>query len=269
MRECHSERLSLHLLNPFHSEKAQEIKARVGVIDNIVASWAFGVAEQILDETNVSSLPKPSLDSPNSIANSEQLNNDKSFHPARSSSLSHRPNKGITPSKLEDTTLAVFAKLGQRGPADYPSEPTPAAKISDIESLAGYRAELYLLQRQIMERSAEANGWSIGLSKLRTIDSDQSTGMKDIDLHDDDGSADGSASSSVTNKDEAQTRSINGICQETLMSATTSLDEFKSNFEVRTLLDLHTKLNILIYLSFRNLPVLLYLTSSQPVESTL
>jgi hypothetical protein len=216
-----------------NSEKAQGINALPGVIDNIVASWAFGVAEQILDETSVSSLPKPSLDSQNEAASTGQLNNDKSFHPARSSSLSHRPNKGTNTSKLEDTTLAVFAKLGSRGSANNPSEPSPAVKISDIESLAGHRAELYLLQRQIMERSAEANGWSIGLSRLRT-NSDKFAEMKDVELHDDDESVDGSVSSSATNKYDTRTRTLNGICQATLITAMISLDDFKSSFEVCT-----------------------------------
>jgi hypothetical protein len=221
----------LPLILPY-SEQAQGFEARTGVIDNIVASWAFGVAEQILDETNVAALPKTSLEPHSSTPNVGEASLDKMFHPARSSSLSHRPNPATNPSKLEDTTLAVFAKLGQRGLVEPPSEPTPPVKISDIESLAGHRAELYLLQRQIMERTAEAKGWSIGLSSLRTIVSDQSTTMKDIDLNDDDDSADGSNSTSNASKDESQLRTLSGICQATLIGAMSSLDDFKSSYEV-------------------------------------
>jgi hypothetical protein len=214
------------------SEQAQEIEARIGVVDNIVASWAFGVAEQILDETNVAALPKTSLDSQSSIASVGEVSSDKSFHPARSSSLSHRPNPGTNSSKLEDTTLAVLAKLGQKSLTETPSEPTPPTKISDIESLAGHRAELYLLQRQIMERTAETKGWSIGLSSLHTVGSDRSTAMVDIDLNDDDDSADGSNSTSDASKNGTQLRTLSGICQATLLGTMSSLDDFKTSYEV-------------------------------------
>jgi hypothetical protein len=215
------------------SEKVQSIKTRPDVVANIVASWAFGVADQILEETNVSSLPKTSLDSPSEVTSAgQQVSADKTFHPARSSSLSHRPKKGTNPSKLEDTTLAVFAKLGQKDSTDTLMELNPAVKISDIESLAGHRAELYMLQRQIMERTAEINSWAIGLNKLRSLLPDQSTKMEDVDLNDDADSADESATTSISNKDDIASRTLSGICQATLLNTMTSLDDFKGSFEV-------------------------------------
>jgi hypothetical protein len=202
------------------------------VVDNIVASWAFGVAEQILDETNVSSLPKPEL-GPQAHTNANSLKAaEKPFHPARSSSLSHRAKTGKSSARTEDADLAIFDKLGQKALVDAQSEPTPPTNITDVESLAGHRAELYILQRQIMERTAVHKDWSMGLSRLQTLLLAEHTGLKEVDLTEGTDSLEKSETLPSSNEAAFTSSTLSGVCQETLMSTMVSLDEFKLSFEV-------------------------------------
>lgn len=213
-------------------EQAQDIEARPGVIDNIVASWAFGVAEQILDETNVSSLPKAGLAPQVNVNAAHPKSAEKPFHPARSSSLSHRPKIGTGSAKTEDADLAIFDKLGQKVLADAQSEPVPPPTVTDVESLSGHRAELYILQRQIMERVAEHNAWSIGLNRLRALLPEQPAVLKDVDLTDGSDSVEENETGSISKEDSHTAGTLSGVCQATLMSTMVSFDEFKNSFEV-------------------------------------
>lgn len=222
--------LIFHLLS-IHRAHAHDIEPRSGVIDNIVASWAFGVAEQILDETNVASLPKLGLGPQANTSATSPKAAANPYHPARSSSLSHRANTGNSSTKTEDADLAIFDKLGQKALLDSQSEPAPPSKITDVESLSGHRAELYILQRQIMERTAKHNGWSLGLSRLRALLRKEQTGLEDVDLT---GNAD-SAEESESPSGDITDGTLTGVCQETLMNAVVSLDEFKASFEVHRL----------------------------------
>jgi len=209
-------------------EHAQKIEAPTGVIDNIVASWAFGVAEQILDETNVPTLPKKGLAPQNDMTGPTQDSVDKSFHPARSSSLSHRANTEKSSLQGEETALAILDKVGQKVLANSLSELGLPVNVSDTESLAGHRAELYVLQRQIMERVAEMNGWSAGLNSLRANTTDRLPPLKEVDLDNDGSSAEVIAAS----VEEGLDSSSRGVCQATLMNNVSTTDHFKVSFEV-------------------------------------
>ncbi|KAF2432160.1 hypothetical protein EJ08DRAFT_136502 [Tothia fuscella] len=222
-----------------HAERELKFVTQAGVIENIVASWAFGVADQILNDTDVKSLPKADLQVHASVSGANEESVDKSFHPARSSSLSHRPKSTNSPSKPEDTALAVFDRIGQKAPTDPAAELVAPIKASDVESLAGHRAELFMLQRQIIERTAELNNWKVGLSGIENLHQDEHTAMKDVDLSEKAESSNATASISAMEEGFVERNRLKGVCQATLMNTTSSINVFRDAFQNLTNLALN------------------------------
>ncbi|EAQ83117.1 hypothetical protein CHGG_10935 [Chaetomium globosum CBS 148.51] len=123
------------------------------VIDNMVASFAFSIAQQILAQTSTKALPIP----PSTLGTSEHTEQKASIpepktmmHPARSSSLHSQGPQG-----------APRSPVGFPGANHDDSLPPPYLK-SGLEDLAAQRAELCALSRNILEECGKKRGWTDG-----------------------------------------------------------------------------------------------------------
>jgi trafficking protein particle complex subunit 10 len=152
------------------------------VVDNIVASFAFSVAQQILAQTSTKSLPIPpsTLAPPDGHEPKSSIPEPKTMmHPARSSSLHVRP--GSRP----PASPGIFPGLGSRR-ASVPEHDAVAANAqflkAGLEDLAGRRAELYVLSRNLLEERGKKRGWITGWSQVPTIGHADLGDMEDISL---------------------------------------------------------------------------------------
>lgn len=152
------------------------------VIQNVVSSFTFSVAQQILAQTSTNALPiPPSTLAPPMSKGQEQkaaIPEPKTMmHPARSSSL--------IVSTPQATSPGMFP--GGRGPG-LPAPPSASSPNSTflkagLEELAAQRAELYLVSRSVLERLGDERGWPIGWNVLEDIQQSPSTAeMEDVDL---------------------------------------------------------------------------------------
>ncbi|KAM5347697.1 hypothetical protein ACJ41O_007521 [Fusarium nematophilum] len=136
------------------------------IMDNVVSSFAFSVAQQILAQTSSKALPIPpsTLAPPDSHEQKASIPEPKTMmHPARTSSLhvqtgSHPSQPPLSPGvfpgpgmpKTGDDQDAHFLKTG-------------------LEDLAARRAELYMLSRSILDGLGKKRGWSDGWTEAPVI----------------------------------------------------------------------------------------------------
>ncbi|KAK3900601.1 hypothetical protein C8A05DRAFT_35762 [Staphylotrichum tortipilum] len=193
------------------------------VIDNMVASFAFSVAQQILAQTSTKALPIP----PSTLGTQEAHEQKAAIpepktmmHPARSSSLitqppqypPHSPLGFPGPGRLEDTLAAPFLKAG-------------------LEDLAAQRAELCALSRNILEECGKKRGWTDGWASVPTVGETGVAGMEDVSLEDDD---DDKAEPKEETPENLQT-SVAGVNNALLRTALDNRDDFYRLYE--TLVD--------------------------------
>lgn len=150
------------------------------VVDNVVASFAFSIAQQILAQTSSKSLPIPPsiLAPPGSHEQKASIPEPKTMmHPARTSSLqistgSHLsqppPSPGVFPGpgmpKQGEDQLSTYLKTG-------------------LEDLAARRAELYMFSRSILNGLGKKRGWSDGWTEAPVI-AEAEADFEDISLKD-------------------------------------------------------------------------------------
>ncbi|KAI1261818.1 cis-golgi transport protein particle complex subunit [Xylariaceae sp. FL1019] len=148
------------------------------VVDNLVASFAFSIAQQSLAQTSTKALPIPpsSLGPPDGHEPKAAIPEPKTMmHPARSSSLNVRtggsgvPNPPLSPGIFPGRT------------ADQQSQPASFLKAG-LEDLAARRAELYALSRNILEELGKKRGWTSGWNQVPIIGESVMISMVDIDL---------------------------------------------------------------------------------------
>lgn len=191
------------------------------VVDNIVSSFAFSVAQQILAQTSTKALPIPpsALPPPEAHEQKASIPEPKTMmHPARTSSLSIRtvsrpppspnffPGPGANSSEL-DKHNAQFAKAG-------------------LEDLAGRRAELYMVSRSVLENLGNRRGWSNGWLEAPMLGDSGISEMVDIDLD-----ADETPSKAPATPSEP---SMAGIESPLLMTAIDTSDDFYRLYEILT-----------------------------------
>ncbi|KAG7284004.1 hypothetical protein NEMBOFW57_010362 [Staphylotrichum longicolle] len=164
--------------------KGEEAEAQVSldsvlseVIDNMVSSFAFSVAQQILAQTSTKALPIPpsTLGTPEAHEPKASIPEPKTMmHPARSSSLItqspvHPPHSPIGfpgPGRIDDTLAAPpYLKAG-------------------LEDLAAQRAELCTLSRNILEECGKKRGWTDGWASVPTVGETGIAEMEDVSLDD-------------------------------------------------------------------------------------
>ncbi|KIV99909.1 uncharacterized protein PV09_08436 [Verruconis gallopava] len=142
------------------ASRAQGIDSPMSLVDNIIASFAFAVAQQVLEVTDVSSLTKTHKEL---VAGGHHQTMERLQHPVRRSSL--QPSvRSTTSSYINPIALLkdVEEKLSQQPVGDE----TRMTVNHDVRILAGNRADLLFLQRQITEKIASKNGWTVGISSL-------------------------------------------------------------------------------------------------------
>ncbi|KAH8815148.1 TMEM1 family protein-like protein [Xylogone sp. PMI_703] len=193
------------------------------VIDNIVSSFTFAITEQILAQTATKALPIP----PSTLAPpSSEIDGQKAsipepktmMHPARNSSLglpaAREPLKDPPPS-----------------PGIFPSgrpDANPFLK-SGLEDLAGYRAELYLVSRSVLERLGSERGWSVGWDHVDSLKHGNAADMEDVNLDDPNNSTD----NSQVNKADFH-HFLHGINSKLLRTALDNKDDFYRLHETLT-----------------------------------
>ncbi|TLD31774.1 TMEM1 family protein-like protein [Venturia nashicola] len=207
-----------------HAAESLNIKSPSALIDNIVTSWAFAVADQVLESTNSSSLSSARDRIFHDRSGNSQSLAGKGSGPAGESASTHKKAVPQNPGSILD-------RVGEKILSNSLSE-QHASQATDLETLAGNRADLFMLQRQILERLAASQNWLIGLSRLRAGTSSKSDDLKEIDLSD----------ASRTAEDEPAPISepvqngfpLQGIYQATLFSALSNFDRFRMLYEELT-----------------------------------
>jgi hypothetical protein len=203
------------------------------VVDNVVYSFTFSVAQQILAHTSTKSLPIP----PSSLAPpSGKIGMDGQepkaaipepktmMHPARSSSLALRSRSREPPSP------GIFPG-GRR--ASVPERDRSSVSSSflkpGLEELAAQRAELYLLSRNILENLGTRRGWSVGWTEVKSLQYRSSADMEEVDL---DGKATGV--SEVLKQTALDTKSLHGVTSKLLNVALDNQDDYYRLYETLT-----------------------------------
>lgn len=203
------------------------------VVDNIVSSFTFSVAQQILAQTATKALPiPPSTLAPASSKDGLDGQEPKSsipepktmMHPARSSSLAIRsasrepPSPGIFPSVRR-------ASVPER---DRSGTLSTGFLKPGLEELAAHRAELYLISRGVLEKTGKERGWSVGWTELAQFQYGKVDEMEDVDI---DGE---SPENNTNNGDVKKTPSLHGIHGKLLRVALDNQDDFFRLYETLT-----------------------------------
>lgn len=183
-------------------------------VDNLVSSFAFTVAQQILAQTSTAALPIP----PSIIGDGQEPKSSipepkTMMHPARTTSLHTQrqpPSPGIFPGPGREADLqgSSFFKVG-------------------LEELAARRAELYMLSRNILEGLGKKRGWSNGWAEAPLVGEAGVDEMEDIDLN-------GDKDSEESQRHQAAAPSAAGIDSDILRTATDNTDDFYRLHEILT-----------------------------------
>ncbi|KAK5659253.1 hypothetical protein OQA88_1345 [Cercophora sp. LCS_1] len=163
------------LTSPEEAEKTSMDPVQIQVVENIVASFAFSVAQQILAQTSTKSLPIPpsTLAVPDGHEPKAAIPEPKTMmHPARASSLNTRTPQRPPPSPMGFPPVR---------PPDDTSSGSPYLKPG-LEELAARRAELYALSRNILEERGKKRGWTGGWASVPVIGEPGIAEMQDISL---------------------------------------------------------------------------------------
>lgn len=193
------------------------------VVDNMVASFAFSVAQQILAQTSTKALPIPpsTLGSPDLQEQKASIPEPKTImHPARSSSLN-------SPNAQRPPPSPGFP--GPAGSAEDSMAAPPYVKHG-LEELAAQRAELCALSRNILEECGKKRGWTDGWGSVPIVGETGIAEMEDISLD----AEDSEAKPAPEPAGRLQT-SIAGVRNTLLRTALDNKDDFYRLYE--TLID--------------------------------
>ncbi|KAH6675265.1 hypothetical protein F5X68DRAFT_235421 [Plectosphaerella plurivora] len=169
-------------------DASQPISAHLSeVVDNLVASFAFSVAQQILAQTSTKALPIPPslLVPPSHQEPKSSIPEPKTMmHPARNSSLNVRS------SAPPPISPGIFPGPGAPQPAHSPSTAVVTEKgthflKTGLEELAARRAELYALSRNVLEQCGKKRGWGDGWESVPDVGEANVMELEDVSLDDD------------------------------------------------------------------------------------
>lgn len=207
--------------------------AKSDIINNLVSSWAYAAAIQVLNQTFTSalSLPESSLhpvaQASDTANSSTAIPEGRPDMPRRSSSLitgpGTRPGRPVT----QDMSDSV-GPLQRRSTLDHPKSAPGPPQRTGSEQLASGRGELLLLARRSLEEIARRRGWSENWNDLGLLFDDShrsgASNLAEVSLDDNDGSQ-----SQQHNKQEQS--SLLGIELSALREALKSKDSFLSLYE--------------------------------------
>ncbi|KAM0463110.1 hypothetical protein ACHAPV_003236 [Trichoderma viride] len=216
--------------NKTPSKKAPRLSPQAEeTIDNMVASFAFSVAQQILAQTSTKALPIP----PSSLSFGDGLEPKSSIpepktmiHPARNSSLS--PRSGIPPPPLSPS---FFPGPGRQLPAEGDAKGPNGFLKTGLEDLAARRAELYMLSRSILSSLGKKRSWSDGWDEAPLVRGVGIDDMQDVNLDEED--RDGESETTSSSK-SAYSPLMSGIDNTVLRTAVDNKDDFYRLFEILT-----------------------------------
>ena len=214
------------------------------VIDNMVASWIYSLAQQVLAETSTRALPIPPsslIDLPLSSEKTAVFGVKRQepkvaipepktmMHPARNSSLQTAQTvqqEPLSQNMLPGSASDQESELGQ----NHSGPSTGKFLKSGLEDLAASRAALYLLARSVLGKLGQARDWISSWDALAPRATAPESSMQDVDLSDD--------SAGVERKTELTadtTTTFQGIRDPFLIAATQDKKSFYNLYEVRTL----------------------------------
>ena len=154
------------------------------------------------------------------------------IHPTRSTSLNHGRPTSDMPYAQPTTSSQVVFENGQyqdRPPSNQQST-IPSAK-NGLQELAGTRAQLLAIQRRLLEHAGNSMGWNIGWNAILSSLS-QKEELTDVDLDGDEEQA-SEQDESNTKTDAEASRPTLGISAGALVSAISSVDQFRQFYEVK------------------------------------
>ncbi|KAK4247574.1 trafficking protein particle complex subunit 10 [Corynascus novoguineensis] len=191
------------------------------VIDNMVASFAFSVAQQILAQTSTKALPIPpsTLGTPEAEQKVSIPEPKTMMHPARSSSL-----------RSQSPQAAPRSPIGFPGPSRADDVPAPPYLKAGLEELAAQRAGLCALSRNILEGCGKKRGWTDGWASVPTVGEPDINDMEEVSLDDNDEKA--KSKSEITERLQS---SVAGVDNALLRTALDNKDDFYRLYE--TLVD--------------------------------
>ncbi|KAJ9665420.1 hypothetical protein H2201_004498 [Coniosporium apollinis] len=208
------------------------------LIDHMVSSWEYSVAEQVLDETATPSLPL-TVSGPDST-NASSLNalqrysqEPRSMIPSSRTTTPHHGKRDPTTDPPYSRTPASGQIVYEHG-RFHENQPAHAAgvqppPVTGSEELAAYRAELYLLQRRILERVGKGFGWSAGWAAVNALLPIAELTFSEVSLDEEEPPAARGIETDV--KPEGQMQRTQGLSSTNLATAASSIDEFRSLYE--------------------------------------
>lgn len=214
--------------------------SRETIIDNLLASWTYSVADCVLQRTLTQALStqlQPLLRQSNTpsgdgIHSLQQDPNKSSSHsqqfPARTSSLSPAASGIVRPPSPEKypsvTSLDAMRLL------------PPAPVRTGSQDLAALRADLMYLKRSIISGiGLRCGGWQTGLPEIRRTHFAHCEGMQDVSLNDDTPKLNGNSGGSPN---AVQLSSKQGIRNVALHRALVAKQTFYDAYESLTILTL-------------------------------
>ncbi|KAI7920634.1 hypothetical protein M0657_006483 [Pyricularia oryzae] len=195
----------------------------IEVVDNIVSSFAFSAAQQILAQTSTKALPipEPSAAEHDNTEQKTKIPELKTMmNPARSSSL--------------HGSLGAHAQQGMgtaQGTHEAGVVHTQFLKAG-LEELAARRAELFTLSRNILEECGKKWGWSDGWDSVPLVGDPEIDDMEDINLDDEDSNTSTKQASAPATQPSP---SLFGLGTRLLWTALDSKDDFYRLYETLTL----------------------------------
>ncbi|KAL1895935.1 hypothetical protein Sste5346_005034 [Sporothrix stenoceras] len=201
------------------------------IIDNMVASFAFSIAQQILAQTSTRALPIPpstmTLASDNTQELKVSIPEPKTMmHPARTSSLETRGQQAPTGRGAgggrPPLSPGIFPGPGQPQSA-HDAESSSRFLKAGLEDLAARRADLYMLSRNILQKGGEKLGWSNGWSTapvLSAVDDDNDE-MEEVSLDDDAPATSSPSPSSPSTSPSSPTAGIEDLLLRTALESNT------------------------------------------------
>ncbi|KAH9897384.1 trafficking protein particle complex subunit 10 [Xylariomycetidae sp. FL2044] len=200
------------------------------VIDNLVASFAFSIAQQVLAQTSTKALPIPpsTLAPPGDQEPKAAIPEPKTMmHPARSSSL--RVQTGGAGVGRPPPSPNIFP--GRRMSTQDPEGPQSTFWKAGLEELAARRAELYALSRNILEECGKKRNWSDGWANVPILGQSSMIDMVEIDLNADDTTRDHEEGKSTGREPVI---SLAGVGSRLLKTALDNSDDFYRLYETLT-----------------------------------
>jgi hypothetical protein len=206
------------------SEVLKEIPCSTEIVDNMVSSFAFSVAQQVIAQTSTKVLPMPPSFLTPSSSDEQKMSIPEPktmMHPARDSSLGVRtispppPSPGFFPgpgasTSDRDARTAHFAKAG-------------------LEELAAKRAELFMLSRSILDSLGRRRGWSTGWAEAPLLQDDMVASMEEVSLD-----AEGPSAEPVETAEVNHEPLLAGLDSQLLQTAIDTSGDFFRLYEILT-----------------------------------